>query len=135
MYQQLNPYLSFDGNCDEAMAFYGEVLGGTVRGMSFRDTGMDIDGIMHAALETPTGFHLYGSDRPKEMGELVQGNALQISLSGDDAEALTRYFEGLSDGGQVLMPLARQMWGDDYGMLIDKYGFIWHVNIVVASQG
>ena len=91
MSQQLNPYITFDGNCAEAMDFYAAALGGTVRSMTFRDSGMDADGIMHAALETPAGFHLFASDTAGGMGDYRPGNNVQVSLSGDDADALRRY--------------------------------------------
>lgn len=130
MAQQLNPYITFDGNCAEAMAFYAEALGGTVQQMTFRESGMDADGIMHSSLETPAGFHIFASDRIEGMSPpYAVGNHLQVSLSGDDADALRGYWDALLDGGSVVMPLERQMWGDDYGMLADKYGILWHVNI------
>lgn len=133
MYQQFNPYITFDGTCAEAMDFYAQALGGTVQKMTFRDAGMDVDGIMHAALETPAGFHLYASDTAEGMGELVRGNNVQMSLSGDDAAALQGYWDALSAGGEVLMPLEKQMWGDHYGMVADRFGIRWHVNISGAA--
>jgi PhnB protein len=116
------------------MAFYAAALGGTVRSMSFRESGMDLDGVMHAALETPQGFHLYASDTAPGMSpDLVVGNNLQISMSGDDEAALRGYWDALGEGGQVVMPLERQMWGDVYGLLIDKFGIAWHVNIATSA--
>lgn len=135
MAQQLNPYITFEGNCAEAMAFYASALGGTTSMMSFRDSGMDVDGVMHAALETPAGFHLFASDTVEGMGEVRKGNNVQVSLSGDDADALRGYWDALGDGGQVIMPLARQMWGDDYGQLVDRFGIQWHVNIAGGARG
>ncbi|MDO5697656.1 MAG: VOC family protein [Dermatophilus congolensis] len=132
MSQQLNPYITFTGNCAEAMDFYAAALGGSVRAMSFRESGMDADGVMHAALETPTGFHIFASDTMEGMPDLTIGNNIQLSLSGDDADALRGYWDALSEGGEVVMPLERQMWGDDYGMLTDKFGIRWHVNIAGA---
>ncbi len=137
MTMQLNPYISFPGNASEAMAFYAQVLGGSVRTMTFKDAGLDVDGVMHAALETPTGFHLYASDQFPGMGpDLVEGNNLQISISGDDDAAMRGFWEGLSQSGQVVMPLEKQMWGDVYGLVTDKFGISWHVNIAGdAAQG
>ncbi|WP_116114693.1 VOC family protein [Austwickia chelonae] len=130
MAQQLNPYLTFDGNCAEAMDFYARALGGDVRVMTFRESGMELDGVMHAALETPAGFHLYASDTAEGMGLPYQpGNNVQISISGQDGDALRGYWAALSEGGRTLMPLERQMWGDDYGLLADRFGILWHVNI------
>lgn len=129
MAQQLNPYITFDGNCSEAMDFYGAVLGGTVTKMTFRESGMDADGIMHASLDTATGFHIFASDTAEGMAPFNPGTNLQISLSGDDPEALRGYWDGLSDGARVVVPLEKQMWGDVYGQLVDKFGIAWHVNI------
>ena len=133
MPQQLNPYITFDGTCSEAMDFYARALGGSVQKMTFRDSGMDADGIMHSALQTPAGFHLFAADTVEGMGEYRPGNNVQVSLSGDEADALRGYWDALADGGQVLVPLQQQMWGDHYGQLIDRYGITWHVNIGGAS--
>mgnify|MGYP003379256812 FL=1 len=87
----------------------------------------------HAGLPPPAGFPIFASDPLEGMGQpLQQGNNLQISLSGDEADALRGYWDGLGDGGQVVMPLERQMWGDDYGLVVDKFGVQWHVNIAGA---
>lgn len=130
MSQQLNPYLTFPGTAAEAMAFYAEALGGTVQSMTFRESGMDEDGLMHAALETPAGFHIFASDTSQQMPmELIVGNNMQVSISGDDAEALRGYWAKLSDGAQITMPLEKAPWGAEYGLLTDKFGISWHVNI------
>ncbi|MFV0458365.1 MAG: VOC family protein [Actinomycetales bacterium] len=130
MAQQLNPYITFNGNCAEAMDFYAHALGGTVQKMTFRESGLDADGIMHAALETPAGFHIFASDTAEGMGMSYQeGTNVQISLSGDEGISLRGYWEELAEGGEVIMPLQRQMWGDDYGLLKDRFGILWHVNI------
>lgn len=129
MSTQFNPYITFNGNCAEAMAFYARVLGGDVKSMSFRDAGMDVDGVMHSAIETPDDFHLYASDFVEGMGEYNYGTNVQVSLSGDEPDKLRGFFDGLAEGGQVTMPLEKQMWGDEYGQLVDKFGIIWHFNI------
>jgi PhnB protein len=135
MTQQLNPYITFEGETADAMAFYASVLGGDVQIMTFRDAGMDADGVMHAALETPAGFHIFASDTVEGMSEPhVPGNNLQISLSGDDADALRGYWAGLSEGARIVMPIERQMWGDEYGQLVDRFGIAWHVNIASAAH-
>lgn len=135
MSQQFNPYITFNGTCAEAMAFYADALGGEPRVMTFRQSGMDFDGVMHAALETPQGFHLFASDHVEGMGDYQPGNNVQLSLSGDDEDALRGYWDALSASGQVTMPLEPQMWGDTYGQFVDKYGITWHVNIAGQQQG
>jgi PhnB protein len=128
MAQQLNPYITFDGTCAEAMEFYASALGGQVESTTFRESGMDADGVMHASLQTPAGFHIFASDTVPGM-DLNKGNNVQVSISGDEAEQMRGYWDALAEGGTVVMPLERQMWGDDYGMLSDRYGVLWHVNI------
>lgn len=129
MAQQLNPYITVDGNCAEAMAFYGEVFGAAPQIMTFRDSGMDIDGVMHSNVAAPNHFNIFASDHAEGMGDDNPGTNVQISLSGDEAEALQGYWAQLSEGGQVIIPLQKQMWGDEYGQLVDRFGIIWHVNI------
>lgn len=126
----LNPYLTLQGSCAAAMQFYAEALGGTPEVMLFRDAGIDTDGVMHAALTTPDGFTIFASDYVDGMGQpFIPGNDMQISISGDEADKMRGFWTALSDGGEILMPLERQTWGDDYGMFVDRFGVSWHVNI------
>jgi PhnB protein len=90
------------------------------------------DKVMHALLEAPNGFALMGADNPPGM-ELKQGNNFSVSLSGDDADELRGYWEKLSAGGNVAVPLEKQMWGDVFGMCNDKFGINWMVNISEAG--
>jgi PhnB protein len=135
MASKLNPYLNFDGSCREAMEFYQSVLGGELNVNTFGeygDEGPSKDGVMHAQLETPSGFTLMASDTPPGM-TVDKGAAVSISLSGDDSEELRRFWEGLSEGAEVTMPLEKQMWGDEFGMLTDRFGMQWMVNIAGAA--
>jgi PhnB protein len=79
-------------------------------------------------LETPNGFTLMGADTPPGM-DYTPGTTMTVSLSGDDAELLQGYWDQLSEGGNVGVPLERQMWGDTFGMVIDRFGTPWMVNI------
>lgn len=133
MSQQLNPYLTFNGNCAEAMSFYGQALGAEPVLMTFRQSGMDVDGIMHASIASPAGHHIFASDHVEGMGEYTPGTNVQISLSGDDDEALRGYWDALSADGMVTIPLQAQIWGDTYGQFVDKFGIIWHINIAGAA--
>jgi PhnB protein len=87
---------------------------------------------MHARLETDRGFTLMASDPPPGM-ELQAGNKIAVSLSGDDADELRGYWEQLSAGGNVQMPLEKQIWGDTFGMCTDRFGLPWMVNITESS--
>ena len=132
MSSRLNPYLSFDGNAREAMEFYKEVFGGTLAMNTFGEFGQQdspiADKIMHAMLESDNGFTLMGSDTPPDSAH-NPGNNIAVSLSGDDAEQLRSYWEKLSGGGIVSLPLEKQMWGDEFGMCVDRFGIPWMVNI------
>ena len=136
MAAQLNPYLTFPGTAREAMTFYQQVLGGDLTMNTFAEYGQEgegSDGIMHAHLETPLGFVLMASDTAPGQGEgFTPGSNMSVSLSGDDP-SLRRYWEGLAEGATVTMPLEKQMWGDEFGMLTDRFGIPWMVNIGATS--
>jgi PhnB protein len=139
MASKLNPYLQFRDNARDAMTFYQGVFGGDLNVSTFGEYGGEggthgaaADGVMHAQLEAPNGFTLMASDIPPGMdtgGDVKNGT---ISISGDDDD-LRDYFDKLSDGGQVTMPLEKQMWGDEFGMLTDRFGIDWMVNIAAAQ--
>ncbi|MFI6327067.1 VOC family protein [Micromonospora chersina] len=132
MTSRLNPYLSFRDNAREAMEHYQRVFGGDLRMNTFGEFGNPdpqvADLIMHAQLETDQGFTLMASDTPPGM-EFSPGTTMAVSLSGDDADDLRRWWEQLADGGNVTMPLEKQMWGDEFGMCVDRFGTSWMVNI------
>jgi PhnB protein len=132
MPSRLNPYISFTDNAREAMEFYSRVFGGTLSMSTFGEFGApespDADKIMHAMLETSSGFTLMGADTPQGM-EHHPGDNISVSLSGDDADELRGYWAKLSDGGAVSVPLEKQMWGDEFGMCEDRFGVRWMVNI------
>jgi PhnB protein len=132
MASRLNPYIGFESDARQAMEFYQGVFGGTLNINTFGEFGnqnpAEADKVMHAQLETDNGFTLMASDTPAGM-QRNPGDTITISLSGDDAEALRGYWEKLSDGGNVTMPLEKQMWGDEFGMCVDRFGIPWMVNI------
>ncbi len=128
---RLNPYLNFNGNAREVVTFYQQVFGGELVISTFGEFGQEGEGsdkVMHSQLETPDGFTLMVSDTGPGMGEVVAGSNFAVSLSGDD-EALRGYWEGLSEGATITTPLEKQMWGDEFGMLTDRFGVSWLVNI------
>ena len=128
----LNPYIQFESNAREAMEFYRDVFGGELTVSTFGDFGdpgeADPDGVMHAQLEASGGLTLMASDTPPGMPR-SEGSSIAISLSGDDTDELHGYWDKLADGGQVSVPLEKQMWGDEFGMCIDRFGIGWMVNI------
>ena len=132
MASRLNPYISFTGEARQAMEFYKGVFGGNLTLNTYGESGPaespDADKIMHGLLETDSGFTLMGADDPTGTDHQA-GNNIAVSLSGDDADDLRRYWEKLSSGGTVSVPLERQMWGDEFGMCVDRFGISWMVNI------
>jgi PhnB protein len=128
---RLNPYLSFADNARQALEFYRDVFGGELVLSTFGESGAaegaDAEKIMHGQLETSAGYTLMASDTPAGM-QRSDGSSISISLSGDDPE-LRGYFEKLADGGAVTMPLEKQMWGDEFGMCVDRFGISWLVNV------
>jgi PhnB protein len=130
---RLNPYLSFKDEAREAMEFYHSVFGGELTLNTFDEFQAsedpdEKDKIMHGMLETPEGMVLMGADTPNSM-EYVPNAGTAMSLSGEDAAKLRDYWERLSAGGEVTVPLEPAPWGDSFGMCVDKFGVSWMVNI------
>ena len=132
MASRLNPYISFDGTAREAMEAYRDALGGELSVNTFSDFGEAPPGyedkVMHSQLETPSGFTLMAADTPPGM-PYQPGTNIAVSLSGDDEGELRGYFDKLAENGQVAIPLEKQMWGDVFGMVVDRFGITWMVNI------
>lgn len=134
----LNPYLSFNGDAEAALNFYNSVFGGQLRLTRYGDfpnpavTDEFKDQVMHGVIEAD-GLQLMASDTGP-MPDTTPGNNMSISLSGDNAAVLTKYFEGLSEGGDVRDPLSTKPWGDTFGMLTDRYGVSWLVNITAPQN-
>jgi PhnB protein len=131
---QLSPYLNFNGNCEEAMQFYNGIFGGKLDISRFGDFDSQMPvpdnyktKVMHSYLG---GEHVsfMASDSPPNVTPTV-GNNVQLSISGGDGETLTKYFNALAEGGTITVALDKQAWGDTFGMLTDKFGIYWMVNI------
>ena len=118
------------------MEFYQSVLGGELFFAKFGDMGdpdaTNAEGIMHSSLQTPSGFTIFASDTPEGMA-YNPGTNIAISMSGTEADELKGYWAKLSDGATVTVPFDKQLWGDEFGMLTDKFGITWMVN--VSAQG
>lgn len=133
MQSKLNPYLSFKNNTREAMEFYKTVFGGTLEFNTFKEFHASQDPsedelIMHSMLEAENGTTFMASDTPNSM-EYKPGTNVSLSLSGDNEEELRGYFDKLAVGGTIAMPLEKAEWGDTFGMVTDKFGTQWMVDI------
>lgn len=137
----LDPYLFFKGNAQEAMEFYKSIFGGelTINIITPDELKMmpgtdeekaTMQGkVMHAVLDGDV--RLMASDTPKASDKTAK---VELSLSGENEPALRKYWDGLSTGGKITMPLASMHWGDTFGMLTDKYGVDWMVNITATKK-
>jgi PhnB protein len=130
---KLNAYLSFKDNARQAMDFYKSIFGGKLVISTFKEYHASKDPsqdnlVMHAELQGDNGITFYASDTPRPM-EYRPPAGISMSLTGDNEKELTAYFNKLSAGGKVTMPLAKAPWGDTFGQLIDKFGIAWLVNI------
>lgn len=133
MQSRLNPYISFKNNARQAMEFYKTIFGGKLSISTFKDFGMahepsEADLVMHSMLEAPNGIIFMGSDTPKSM-KYDDGARITMALNGDNDAELGDYFNKLAEGGQVAVPLNQAPWGDKFGMVIDKFGVSWMVNV------
>lgn len=137
----LNPYLNFRTDARAALEFYESVFGGEATISSFRDFGMEDvpeaerDLVMHGQLTTTAGFTIMASDVPSHMEYVAGTNNFSVSLSGgnDDEAQLRGYWLKLSEGAEIQETLATAPWGDTFGMLKDKFGISWLVNIAEAA--
>ncbi|MBP9699708.1 VOC family protein [Candidatus Woesebacteria bacterium] len=133
MQSRLNPYISFKDNAKQAMEFYHSVFGGKLVSNTFKEYQVssdpaEDDKIMHSMLEAENGLTFMAADTPLSM-EYKAGSGMSMSLSGDNEEELRSYWDKLSQGGTVKMPLEMSPWGDTFGMLTDQFGIDWMVNI------
>ena len=133
MQTKLNPYISFKDNARQAMEFYKSIFGGKLQMNTFKEYNAsqnpsEDNKIMHAELDAGNGLTLMASDTPDRM-EYHPGNNVTMSLTGDNEVELKSYFQKLSAGGKITMPLEKVIWGDMFGMCTDKFGISWLVNI------
>ncbi len=142
----VNVYLTFNGNCREAFEFYKSVFGGEFPyvgtfGEMPPQEGMppvpesEKNNIMHISLPISKETMIMGSDTGGEWASnFSQGNNFSISINTDTKEEAKRIFDGLSAGGQVTMPLNETFWAPYFGMLTDKFGINWMVNVDNAQK-
>lgn len=136
----VHTYLTFNGNCEAAFNFYKSVFGGEFEYIGkFKDmppaegqppvSEADAEKVMHVSLPIGNGSLLFGSDTSEEFGGNVTfGNNFSISINADNKEEADKLFNGLSEGGNIKMPLSDTFWGAYFGMFVDKFGINWMVN-------
>jgi PhnB protein len=134
---QINPYINFNGNAEEAFLFYKSVFGGEFRQVTrfkemesaeFPIPESEANKIMHITL--PIGQNvLMGNDVPEFMGKVNENeNRSKIAVSTESKEEADKIFNGLSAGGTIEFPISDSPWGSYFGMFRDKYGIEWTVD-------
>lgn len=142
---QLNPYVMFNGNAEEAFGFYKSVFGGEfVTIVRFKDmpsgpdqkwTESEANNIMHIALPVGNSL-LMANDVPSGMGRVEENeNRSKISISAESKEEADKIYHGLSAGGQVEVPIGDSPWGSYFAMFRDKYGIEWMVDYDAKRKG
>ncbi len=135
----INPYLTFDGNCEEAFNFYKSVFGGSFPYIGRFGEMPPMDGmtvpeseknkIMHMSLPIGANSVLMGSDSSDSFGHAtIIGNNFSISLNATSQEEADKFYKGLSAGGKQTMPMNKTFWGSYFGMLVDKFGINWMIS-------
>ena len=135
---QLNPYLTFNGQCEAAFRFYENVLGGKIEAMmTFSSSPMAEqtqpewrNKIMHARMSVGDKM-LMASDAPPDRYEAMKG--FMVTLGIDDPGEAERIFHALSEKGTVQMPIQKTFWAERFGMLVDQFGTPWMVNCEKAA--
>ena len=130
---QLNPYLTFNGQCEAAFKFYEKVFGGKIEAMmTFGSSPMAEqtppewrNKIMHARMSVG-GKTLMASDAPPDRYEAMKG--IMVTLGIDDPGEAERIFRALSERATIQMPIQKTFWAERFGMLVDKFGTPWMVN-------
>ena len=137
----INPYLIFNGNCEEAFLFYKSVFGGEFPYIGkFSDmppsddpncpppSAEEADRIMHVSLPIGNDTILMGSDSTSQSGDVAIGANVSMSLNTENQAEADKLFSGLSTGGNIIMPMQNTFWGAYFGMFVDKFGIHWMVN-------
>lgn len=131
--KSVNPYLNFNGNCEEAFRFYQDVFGGDLQITRYRDLehnmglkGDDLNLIGNVTLPLVGDTLLYGGDSPDIFGNSIEaGNKMQINIEADNKEEAESLFDALSNGGKVMMPFQETEWAEGFGMCTDKFDVQW----------
>ncbi len=138
-------YLQFSGQAQEALDFYQHALQGTVKKVNFGSipqdpsaplSGEEQDMIMESQITFSENILMISDVLPSMqsvIGDVTKGTNVIISLINGDVETNKRYFEELSKGGKILMPISSVPWSSSFGMLIDKFGIMWKFNSDASS--
>ena len=137
---QINPYITFNGNCEAAFNHYKSVFGnefsyiGRFNEMPSDEKSVSLsteegNKIMHVSLPISAETVLFGSDSSDAFDQVTMvGNNISISINATSIEEADHLFKGLSEGGIVKMPMEKTFWGAYFGMFADQFGINWMIN-------
>jgi len=142
---QLHPYLTFNGNCEEAFEFYKSVFGGEFTFLGrfsempespdYTVSEEDKNKIMHVSLPIDGDYILMGSDAGGDWApNTVVGNNFSLSLTVASKEEADKLHSQLSEAGTITMPMGDTFWGDYFGMCVDKFGISWMISYNAQQQ-
>lgn len=132
---KLAPYLNFPGTALEAMEHYRSIFGGELTSASYSQFGVvpaeheHAGRIMHSQLIGDVVTLMAADELPGMGPEVAYGDNITMALTGPEMELFQGWFDRLAEGGEVVMPIAEQVWGDYYGMVKDRFGIGWMFNI------
>lgn len=133
----INPYLSFNGNCDAAFNFYKSVFGGEFAFIGrYKDVPSEHpmpesekEKIMHISYPINKSTILFGADTSEQFGGGVEfGSNISLSVNTDTEDETKRIFKALSAGGNIIIPLEKTFWNALFGYFVDKFGVYWMIN-------
>lgn len=130
----VTPHLNFRGNARAALEFYRDALGGELSIATYGQLGQvdnpdEVDQVVFGQVVAPNGFRIMAFDMPAARPWSAGESPFFVSVRGDDAAELTTAFDNLSVGGTVVQPLAASVWAPLYGMLVDRFGITWVLDI------
>ncbi|MBB5939778.1 VOC family protein [Streptomyces zagrosensis] len=133
-------HVNFQGDARAALHFYQSVCGGDIAVVTYKDAGnvqdpADADNVMWGQVVAASGFHVMAYDVPSQLPWNRGENSFFVSLRGDTAQEVTAYWEKLSVGATIVQPLAPAQWAPLYGMLRDRFGVTWVVDVVSEYHG
>ncbi|GIH73571.1 VOC family protein [Sphaerimonospora thailandensis] len=133
-------HLNFRGDARAALEFYQSVFGGDLAVVTYKDAGSvqdpaEADRVMWGQVLADNGFHVMAYDVPSQMRWNQGENSFFLSLRGESAQEITAYWDKLSEGATVVQPLGPAQWAPLYGMLRDRFGVVWVVDVVSEYNG
>ncbi|MEU4447050.1 VOC family protein [Actinosynnema sp. NPDC050801] len=133
-------HLNFRGDAHAALEFYRSVFGGHLAVVTYSDAGnvqedADADRVMWGQVLAGNGFHVMAYDVPSRLAHDPGENSFFVSLRGETVDEVTGYWEALSDGATVVIPMGPAGWAPAYGMLRDRFGVVWVVDVVSEHNG